>query len=238
MVRVKKNDIDQFNRPFPTILRKHLEEPGMTQQLLADYIGVKRQTVAQWKDGQTSPDIESLSKIADFFEASTDYLLGRTDVKKADLNIQQINKVTGLSEEAITNIIEYCFVDDLESGERLKKGSLVALNKLLEDIDFFMLLAQIYMYSEIYAENKVFYHMQQSKKKEGNIFEVYEQLVDSYEGKQFTLNPAEYYEYMTIELSQQFTSLIGSLAEEHIGKIENIEEVVKGRDFSLMQNKR
>lgn len=51
----------------------------MTQQELADKLGFSRGQLANYEQGQREPDYDTLQKIADFFEVSTDYLLGRTD---------------------------------------------------------------------------------------------------------------------------------------------------------------
>ena len=66
-----------YDSIFPTTFRKLLDERGKTQEELADFVGVSRQSIAQWKDGKTKPDILYLTKIAKFFDVSADYLLGR-----------------------------------------------------------------------------------------------------------------------------------------------------------------
>lgn len=48
---------------------------GMSQEELADQIGVSRQAVSKWESGQTSPDLEKIVLLSDFFDVTTDYLL-------------------------------------------------------------------------------------------------------------------------------------------------------------------
>lgn len=48
---------------------------GISQEELADRIGVSRQAVSKWESGQTSPDLEKIVLLSEFFEVSTDYLL-------------------------------------------------------------------------------------------------------------------------------------------------------------------
>lgn len=48
---------------------------GMSQEELADKMGVSRQAISKWESGQSSPDIEKLILLSDFFEVTTDYLL-------------------------------------------------------------------------------------------------------------------------------------------------------------------
>ena len=54
-------------------------ERGLTQKRLAEIIGVKNYTVANWEQGRTMPAIEDLFALSDFFECSIDFLTGRTD---------------------------------------------------------------------------------------------------------------------------------------------------------------
>jgi transcriptional regulator with XRE-family HTH domain len=51
----------------------------MSQYDLADKLRFSRGQIANYEQGQRQPDYETLQKLADFFEVSTDYLLGRID---------------------------------------------------------------------------------------------------------------------------------------------------------------
>lgn len=53
-------------------------ERGIFQKELAEYLGVSIGTVSNYEHGVHNPDPETLKKLADFFEVSTDYLLERT----------------------------------------------------------------------------------------------------------------------------------------------------------------
>ena len=50
---------------------------GLTQRELAEKIGVKNYTVANWEQNRTEPSIKDLTDLANFFECSVDYLIGR-----------------------------------------------------------------------------------------------------------------------------------------------------------------
>ena len=52
---------------------------GISQEKLAQYCSVSRSTVAMWEINKAQPDIETLKKLAEYFETSIDYLIGRTD---------------------------------------------------------------------------------------------------------------------------------------------------------------
>ncbi|MED3876179.1 helix-turn-helix transcriptional regulator [Lysinibacillus capsici] len=50
-----------------------------TQQDMADVLGISRQGYAKYENNLGEPDNSTLSKLADYFNVSTDYLLGRSD---------------------------------------------------------------------------------------------------------------------------------------------------------------
>ncbi|MCL2563820.1 MAG: helix-turn-helix domain-containing protein [Oscillospiraceae bacterium] len=48
---------------------------GISQEELADKIGVSRQAVSKWESEQSLPDMDKVILLSDFFEVTTDYLL-------------------------------------------------------------------------------------------------------------------------------------------------------------------
>ena len=56
-----------------------------TQEEIAKYLGVARGTIARYENGQREPDQYTLQKLADFFDVSVDYLIGRSDIPAASL---------------------------------------------------------------------------------------------------------------------------------------------------------
>lgn len=57
-----------------------LKDRNITQKQLAEGIGVSTGNISDWKVGRVKPSVDVLSRIADFFNVSVDYLLGRTDI--------------------------------------------------------------------------------------------------------------------------------------------------------------
>jgi len=53
-----------------------LTDRNVEQQALASFIGVKKQTITDWKSGKTESYKKYIDKIAEFFGVTTDYLLG------------------------------------------------------------------------------------------------------------------------------------------------------------------
>ena len=52
------------------------KEKGLSQEDLADSLGVSRQAVSRWEQGNTFPDLPNLQKIVKVFGVSADYLIG------------------------------------------------------------------------------------------------------------------------------------------------------------------
>ena len=65
---------------FRIRLKKLREEKGMSQREFATDFGVSPATVGMWESGAREPrTLEQLQRLADYFETTVDYLLGRTD---------------------------------------------------------------------------------------------------------------------------------------------------------------
>lgn len=64
---------------FSKILKSLRIQRNKTQQEIADILGISRQGYAKYENNLGEPDNSTLSKLADYFDVSTDYLLGRTD---------------------------------------------------------------------------------------------------------------------------------------------------------------
>lgn len=60
------------------ILRKEL---GLTQEQLADKLGLSQRAIGFYEKGEREPRNETLSKMSELFNASIDYILGNSDVR-------------------------------------------------------------------------------------------------------------------------------------------------------------
>ena len=69
---------------FFTRFSELAKQKGMSTSAVAVKLGIPKTTVSYWRQNESvAPKTEQLLKIADFFDVSTDYLLGNTEIKKA-----------------------------------------------------------------------------------------------------------------------------------------------------------
>ena len=62
---------------FAEIIVRYRRELGLTQEGLAQKLGVTNQAVSKWESGQSCPDIALLPQLADLFGITLDELFGR-----------------------------------------------------------------------------------------------------------------------------------------------------------------
>ena len=95
-------------------LKELRQKKNISQQQLADIIGVSQQSVNKYENHSIEPDIATLIRFADFFNTSVDYLIGNSDTERRiervtafDLNddeAQLINSYRHLSEKEKASI--------------------------------------------------------------------------------------------------------------------------------------
>ncbi|MGN4782320.1 helix-turn-helix domain-containing protein [Bacillus cereus] len=99
----------------------------------ADQLGIAKSTYAGYETGYRWPSLQSLSKIADLFDTSVDYILGRTDdsqskdvIELAEL-MKNPNKTISIDGECLSTdeIIE--FIAFVRSKRELKSKRLEEL---------------------------------------------------------------------------------------------------------------
>ena len=65
-----------MNLKIGSIIKRLRSENDVTQEALANVLGVTAQAISRWESANGYPDIELLPALADFFSVSTDELLG------------------------------------------------------------------------------------------------------------------------------------------------------------------
>ena len=88
-------------------LKQLRQDAGLTMKKLGAKLGVAESTVSLYESGKRTPDVETVKRIAEYFNVSVDYLLGLTDEKEGPLaeisegtlNDELISRVLALSPE-------------------------------------------------------------------------------------------------------------------------------------------
>lgn len=70
----------------------------LTQQDVADWLGIERSTYGKYETGHSEPTFDTLCRLADYFNVSVEYLMGRTDIKKTPISKE--TDVSGVWAEA------------------------------------------------------------------------------------------------------------------------------------------
>ena len=76
-LKLKKEKEEEKKKLFSSRLKELRLQHGISQEELAEQIGIKRNSYSDWENGKCKPSYEKLEKIADFFEISLDWLFGR-----------------------------------------------------------------------------------------------------------------------------------------------------------------
>lgn len=96
-------------------LKKLREQKHLTQTRLSIELEVSQELISQYELGTSLPTIQNLLKIADYFNCSTDYILGRTNIatpikrlSKDDVEATAVsNKFSDLAPAEKRNLISY-----------------------------------------------------------------------------------------------------------------------------------
>lgn len=101
-----------------------LKEQHKTQKNLTDFLGLKKTTFTSWKSGKNTSYTKHVGKIAEFFDVSADYLLGKTDTRKSLSN-------SGETKENI-NIIKIVGRDGSYEERTLTDDQLELFKKMID----------------------------------------------------------------------------------------------------------
>lgn len=66
---------------FKDVLKDLRKGKGIKQNELAEVFDLERTAIGKWETGKNKPNADTLEKLADYFNVSIDYLMGRQEVK-------------------------------------------------------------------------------------------------------------------------------------------------------------
>ena len=74
-------------------LKKLRKEGKLTQKDIATFLNISQPAYQQFESGKKKMNLETMEKLADFFNVSTDYLLGKTNIPDLDLEVDIDNAI-------------------------------------------------------------------------------------------------------------------------------------------------
>ena len=84
-------------------IKEKIKERAITQKEVAQMLGVEPNTFTRWANGNRTPDIETLKKIARILSTTVAYLIGESDVKETTTPSYNANVLHDInSEEALS----------------------------------------------------------------------------------------------------------------------------------------
>ena len=93
---------------------------GLTQEQVAQEVMVSRQTISNWENGKSLPDILSIMKLSDLYQISLDELLkGDTKMKEKiekDVNVAKANKRLVLTTAIILFVVAIIYLISIFVG--------------------------------------------------------------------------------------------------------------------------
>lgn len=73
---------------FGELMAELRQDRGLTQKELGKILSVSTGTISNYENGVHYPDLEKLVQLADYFQVSTDYLLGRREYTRGNKYVQ------------------------------------------------------------------------------------------------------------------------------------------------------
>lgn len=120
---------------FSERLKQLRNEKGLTQQEIADKMGVNRVTYTNWENGIKEPKLDMIVQLATEFNCTLDYLLGTSDVNALEIgkSIEGMSKdeVADLQDKLIKNILQIEEVAKMKFN--LTEEQMIIMHKMLLD---------------------------------------------------------------------------------------------------------
>lgn len=145
---------------------------GLKQAELAEILGISREMMVYYEGGKRKIKFETLINIADYFNVSIDYFLGRTKVTTKNTDLQEVCDYIGLSENAVDNL--HNFTEMSVPCCAFSAGDI--FNKLCESGLMFELCQHILSYYELSELVLLYKYKIENMKSKNEDYREYEEL--------------------------------------------------------------
>ncbi|WP_208560797.1 helix-turn-helix domain-containing protein [Marinilactibacillus kalidii] len=126
-------------------IKERRNELGMTQDQVAEYLGITRQTISNWENGKSYPDIERIIRLSELYTLSLDELLKGDQTMVNHLKeATEVNRfLKHFSVLMIVNIVLMGLLLVLNTSNGLITGSMMGLISLNTLSIFYLIIKKI-----------------------------------------------------------------------------------------------
>ena len=110
MKEVKQTENGGRKMTLEEKIKHYRKQAGLSQEKMAEKIGVSRQAITKWENGTGTPDIANLMAIADLFQISVDELLSNEKSEKSSLITSMkvvLNTILMVRRILISSLVEH-----------------------------------------------------------------------------------------------------------------------------------
>ena len=143
-------DREKYNSPIAIFLRDNITG-NITQAKVANAIGVSRQVISTYVNGEKKPSENTLRKLSEFFNVPVEQITGGVSScgSSTENKVALLNEI-GLNEQTYSVLKKFKSENDIETKDRTSKARI--LNDLIYDGTIFNIV-------EMISSNIDYYHM-------------------------------------------------------------------------------
>lgn len=104
-------------------------EAKLSQKELSKELNISQQIITFYEQGKRNPKRETLEKFANFFNVSTDYLLGNTDIKNPEETISDVDMLFRRTSKDLTPEQQEVFKQELMEFMEMRRKAFEEDNK-------------------------------------------------------------------------------------------------------------
>ena len=129
-----------INKSIGLKIEELLKNNEKKQKDLAKHLSISSNIVSYWCNGTRKPNINQIVQISEYFNVSTDYLIGLSNTPTTDKDIQFICDYTGLTKESVEKLHHEKTLTPTENDEFTKEeqtqiidSEFLILNKFISE---------------------------------------------------------------------------------------------------------
>ena len=141
-----------MNKDFSRIITLLRKEKKLSQKQVASDLNISQALLSHYEKGIRECGLDFLIKIADYYNVSTDYLLGRTPERYIDIT-DISDEMTKTKKEAVSQIVNKKLIQNTQGvlyDYLIKIGN----RKLSNNVSNYLMIATYNMFRKVYSANR------------------------------------------------------------------------------------